>query len=320
MPGLTFYQSDEGYVFTDDGQNLQALDNKHFSIIESSGVPVINHLDEAAYEIPAALLADDPGEVSSAGTRWHANGPRQFYRNPVAMQRAMRGYSQTGRLDYTNDADIWEAGHGCAACHVEHLTNGAPTNAQLDLDRYTKVSMLTKVGRDLVSLGTGGYDPTDPFTMLRIGLKTPTPQTKSPPIEEPTPMARTIDPWKADPAFTRAAANVTPKAGRFDIAVHADQKSFWVRTGPGDKDWMKIPTNGVAEFMKARGYTGGPVRLIACELGALPNGPAQKLANELGSGVLAPTGKVWIHPDGRLTIGVRPDKIAGKWVWFAPQR
>lgn len=339
MPGLTFYQSDEGYVFTDDGQNLQALDNKHFSIIETSGVPVMNHLDNTAYEIPAQLLAENPGEVSSAGTRWHANGPRQFYRNPVAMQRAMRGYRETGRLDYTNDADIWEAGHGCAACHVEHLTNGAPTNSQLDLDRYNRVALLTKVGRDLVSLGTGGYDPTDPFVMLRMGLRTASPQGR-PPVEEPPPsggspgkaptkspaprepeaMAPTFGTRKADPATTIAAENVTPKAGRFDIAVHADQKSFWVRTGPGKNDWAKIPTTRVAEFMRSKGYTGGPVRLIACELGALPNGPAQKLANELGTGVLAPTGKVSIHPDGRLTIGATPKVSTGRWVWFGPKK
>jgi hypothetical protein len=329
MPGLTFYKSDEGYVFTDDGQNLQSLDSKHFAIIESSGVPVMNHLDETAYEIPAQLLAENPGEVSSAGTRWHANGPRQFYQNPVAMHRAMRGYSTTGRLDYTKDADIWEAGHGCAACHVEHFTNGAPTNDQLDLDRYTKVALLTKVGRDFVSFATGGYDPTDPFTMLRMGVKTasarppnvkePTPG-KSPTVDEPTPMAPTVGTRKADPVLTDAAANVTPKAGRFDIAVHADTKSFWVRTGPGKNDWAKIPTERVADFMKSKGYTGGPVRLIACEAGALPTGPAQKLANEIGTGVMAPTGKVWIHPDGRLTIGATPSVNTGKWVWFAPKK
>jgi hypothetical protein len=133
-------------------------------------------------------------------------------------------------------------------------------------------------------------------------------------------MAPTFGTRKADPLTTTFAENVTPKAGRFDIAVHADQKSFWVRTGPGKNDWAKIPTTRVAEFMKAKGYTGGPVRLIACESGALPNGPAQKLANELGNGVLAPTGKVWIHPDGRLTIGATPSKSTGKWVWFAPQK
>ncbi|MGW0628481.1 SpvB/TcaC N-terminal domain-containing protein [Streptomyces sp. NPDC002758] len=331
MPGLTFYQSDEGYVFTDDGQNLQALDNTHFAIIATSGVPVMSHQDQGAYEIPALLVADNPGEDSSAGPRWHANGPRQFYRNPVAMERAMRGYLQTGRLDYTNDADIWEAGHGCAACHVEHLTNGAPTNSQLDLDRYNRVALLTKVARDVVSFGTGGYDPLDPFTLLRMGLKTPSPQGRQQPkgeeptpgkpgANEPTPMAPTVGTRKADPTLTDAAANVTPKAGRFDIAVHADQQNFWVRTGPGKNDWAKVPTERVADFMKSKGYTGGPVRLIACEAGALPNGPAQKLANELGTGVLAPTGKVWIHPDGRLTIGTTPSAKTGQWVWFAPQK
>jgi RHS repeat-associated protein len=330
MPGITFYKSDEGYVYTDDGQNLQSLDTKHFAIIESSGVPVMNHLDDTAYEIPAQLLAENPGEVSSAGTRWQAKGPRQFYQNPVAMHRAMRGYSTTGRLDYTNDADIWEAGHGCAACHVEHFTNGAPTNDQLDLNRYTKVALLTKVARDFVAFGTGGYDPMDPFTMLRMGVKTASLSSRPPTVKEPTPgkpsadeptaMAPTVGTAKADPTLTNAAANVTPKAGRFDIAVHADTKSFWVRTGPGKNDWAKIPTERVADFMKSKGYTGGPVRLIACESGALPNGPAQKLANELGTGVMAPTGKVWIHPDGRLTIGATPSVSTGKWVWFAPKK
>ena len=80
----------------------------------------------------------------------------------------MRGYDKTGRLDYTKDAEVWEAGWGCTGCHIEHLTNGPPTNSQLDLNRLTRVALLTKVASDVVATATGGYDPRDPTTFVRL--------------------------------------------------------------------------------------------------------------------------------------------------------
>jgi RHS repeat-associated protein len=124
---------------------------------------------------------------------------------------------------------------------------------------------------------------------------------------------------RTDPLLRQAASWVQGKKGRFDVVVHGSGNNFWVKTGPGVKDWAKISPARLAEFMRQSGYKGGRVRLIACETGACATGAAQKLANELGEGVLAPTGKVWIHPNGRLTIGDTPTARTGKWVWFKPQ-
>jgi RHS repeat-associated protein len=175
QPGLVFFLYDAGQYAIQDikTKQLYPVDNKNLSIIVSSGVPILNYLDEALYEVPENLLNNNPGEISSAGTRWNASGPRQFYKSPVAVHRAMRGYDKTGRLDYTENADIWEAGHGCAGCHIEFLTNGPPTNEQLDLNRYTRVAMLTKVASDFVSTAVGGYDPRNPTTIIRMGIPSP---------------------------------------------------------------------------------------------------------------------------------------------------
>ena len=125
---------------------------------------------------------------------------------------------------------------------------------------------------------------------------------------------------RTDGVFRAAAGQVTGKSGRFDIVVHSDGMTFWVRTGPYNSHWAKVPPSRVADFMRANGYTGGPVRLIACSSGACSKGAAQKLANELGAAVKAPTDTVWIHPGGRLTVGPTPTSRTGSWVWFGPKK
>ncbi len=44
------------------------------------------------------------------------------------------------------------------------------------------------------------------------------------------------------------------------------------------------------------------MRLLSCESGALPNGPAQQLADELGVDVLAPTQTLYIDPKETMFI------------------
>ena len=161
-PGVIFFQYEPGtFAYSDDDfKTIKPIDNKKVSIILNHGIPIMDFLDEAVYEVPEMLLDPNPGEVSSAGTRWHAKGPRQFYRNPRALDYAMGGY--------TKEAEIWEAGHGCAGCHIEFLTNGPVPNSQLDLDRYTRVAILTKLAADIIG---AKYDPRSPFTYVGMGFK-----------------------------------------------------------------------------------------------------------------------------------------------------
>ncbi|MGE0751635.1 MAG: SpvB/TcaC N-terminal domain-containing protein [Variibacter sp.] len=161
-PGVIFFQYEPGtFAYSDDDfKTIKPIDNKKVSIILNNGIPILDFLDEAVYEVPEMLLDPNPGEISSAGTRWHAKGPRQFYRNPRALDYAMAGY--------TKEAEIWEAGHGCAGCHIEFLTNGPVPNSQLDLDRYTRVALLTKLAADIIG---AKYDPRSPFTYVGMGFK-----------------------------------------------------------------------------------------------------------------------------------------------------
>lgn len=49
-------------------------------------------------------------------------------------------------------------------------------------------------------------------------------------------------------------------------------------------------------------YTGGNIRLLSCSAGAADHGIAQKLADILQVNVMAPTGNVWVAPDGQYGI------------------
>jgi len=177
MPDKYFFPYDGPIAYVQAGD--KSLHQAPANIIVYSGVPVFLHQDTGLFEVPENLLSNNPGEMSSAGVRWNAQGPRQFYKNPVAVQRALRGYLENGRLNYIKDAELWEAGHGCAACHVEHNTNGPPTDDQFDLNRYIQVSLLMKVTTDAVKI-IAPYDPTDPTTLLRM-------TTPKPPVPSPSP-------------------------------------------------------------------------------------------------------------------------------------
>jgi hypothetical protein len=162
MPDLLFFKFDSSiYGYTSDNfVHIDEVDDKTISIFVNNGKPVLVHLHEATFEVPQNLLSLEPDDdVSSAGTRWNVKGPRQFYRNPHALDLAMAGN--------TKEAEIWEAGHGCSGCHVEFLTNGPVPDSQLDLNQYNRVAIFTKLGSDVVG---AGYDPRDPLTLVRMGL------------------------------------------------------------------------------------------------------------------------------------------------------
>ena len=98
-------------------------------------------------------------------------------------------------------------------------------------------------------------------------------------------------------------ANVPPIDGYEDIAVHADPYSFGF-VDPVTEETVqsadaKFFANRVRESEK---YTGGNIRLIACESGKLDNGIAQQFANEMGVQVLAPTKIVYTNSQGFIVL------------------
>ena len=81
--------------------------------------------------------------------------------------------------------------------------------------------------------------------------------------------------------------------------------------------WRELQPDELAAQMRADGFDGESVRLIACGSGQA-DGAAARLSRELGVDVKAPTDTVWIHPDGTLTVGPTPDAPTGGWSRTAP--
>ncbi|TCU18656.1 hypothetical protein EV131_114163 [Rhizobium laguerreae] len=120
----------------------------------------------------------------------------------------------------------------------------------------------------------------------------------------------------ADGNLRTAAGWVKPQKGVFDVVVHGEANGFFVQTADGN--WTKISTNNLSQYMKANGYAGEPVRLISCGTGACNATAAQKLANQIGAPVTAPSDTVWIHPNGTLTVGSEATVNSGAWNTFTP--
>jgi hypothetical protein len=97
--------------------------------------------------------------------------------------------------------------------------------------------------------------------------------------------------------------------GYFNVVTHANATSAYVLRGDG---WAEISHRTLAQFIeRAPAYSGGPVRLIACEAGACSTGLAQNLANKLGVEVLAPTEKAYVDAAGNFWAD-------GFWLSFVP--
>ena len=106
-----------------------------------------------------------------------------------------------------------------------------------------------------------------------------------------------------------AAQRIRPEPGMYDVVVHADGDRLLMLDGGA---WRELSPADLAQRMRADGYDGGSVRLIACGSGQA-DGAAAKLSRELGADVKAPNDTAWIHPDGTITVGPRPDTPSGGW-------
>lgn len=121
--------------------------------------------------------------------------------------------------------------------------------------------------------------------------------------------------------FAINAANAKPMPGFHDVIIHGSPTDF----GPQPTSW-KNGTNfdhrTLANLLEHDpSYPGGPIRLLSCSTGKLPDGAAQNLANKLGVTVVAPTDTLWAYPSGRLTVGSTALRSSGStdlWNVFEP--
>ena len=121
----------------------------------------------------------------------------------------------------------------------------------------------------------------------------------------------------ADGRLGAAATKITPQQGVFDVVVHGDSNGFYVQSADGS--WAEVSANNMAQYISKSGHAGEPIRLVSCGTGSCSTGAAQDLANQLGVSVQAPSDTVWIHPNGKLTIGTSPTSNTGTWNTFVPQ-
>jgi hypothetical protein len=116
--------------------------------------PPVHTPDEYAVESAESRESTSmPMTTQAMGIRVPRDGeelpPRRHYQNAEAARYAAEGY--------THYAELLEAGHACAACHVSHFLDhpGPPTNAELDLKRYVLVSASLRSARELEEVMTG---------------------------------------------------------------------------------------------------------------------------------------------------------------------
>ncbi|MCL9759547.1 hypothetical protein [Frankia sp. AiPa1] len=96
---------------------------------------------------------------------------------------------------------------------------------------------------------------------------------------------------------TESARLVAPEPGYYTVDIHGDPSGCLFGT-------ERLDAHDVAQLIRTdRGWDHRPVRLLSCETGKGDNPMAQKLANELGRNVLAPTENAWVDCDtGEIVI------------------
>ncbi|MEO8841913.1 MAG: hypothetical protein ABI704_10110 [Kofleriaceae bacterium] len=116
-----------------------------------------------------------------------------------------------------------------------------------------------------------------------------------------------------------AAKLVPPEPGMLDVVVHGSIDDFMVTVGGRD---ISIDHRALAKYIEKSGVPYDRIRLLSCKAGMHPKGVAQHLANKLGVPVLAPTEKLYIHPDGKMTVGPAETRDLGKagWQEFKPEK
>lgn len=131
------------------------------------------------------------------------------------------------------------------------------------------------------------------------------------------------------------AKKIKPLKGYSDIVMHGSPTELLAYDN--DNAELTYSAEEVAELIRnSREFCGKPIRLIACQTGALKDGIAQQIADELGVNVLAPTEIVNIDILGNMFISDNDilsaiwnsssveerQKIheTGKWVEFKPRR
>ena len=131
------------------------------------------------------------------------------------------------------------------------------------------------------------------------------------------------EPIAASPVFLnksselyRRMKRIEPLDGYYDVMGHSDGHSLIYgdlndnENEPGTAFTMKELK---ATILADESYKGGPIRVVACNAGSTVDGLAQKLADEMGIAVYAPTTSVYVEKDGTIAL-LRDDEEYAKFV------
>ena len=115
-----------------------------------------------------------------------------------------------------------------------------------------------------------------------------------------------------------AHKKVVPKEGCVDVCLHGSQ--FYTEY----EHKYILDTETLAFIISSRGDCHSQnIRLLSCSTGKIDkhgNCVAQELANILGVDVYAPIAQLNIHPNGKLTVGVRTQlSEEDGFIWFHPK-
>lgn len=113
------------------------------------------------------------------------------------------------------------------------------------------------------------------------------------------------------------AKKIKPLDGYSDIVFHGSPTEL-VAYGIDGEEWVYGAKEAAEMIRNSREFCGKPIRLIACNAGALKDGIAQQIADELGVVVLAPTEAVNVAVDGDMFVSDN-DELAKIWNYITPE-
>lgn len=113
------------------------------------------------------------------------------------------------------------------------------------------------------------------------------------------------------------AKKIKPLDGYSDIVMHGSPTEL-LAYGNNGEEWAYGAKEAAELIRNSREFCGKPIRLIACQTGALKDGIAQQIADELGVPVLAPTETVTVDIDGEMFVSDN-DILSGIWNSSSPE-
>ena len=105
----------------------------------------------------------------------------------------------------------------------------------------------------------------------------------------------------------RTAQAIPPIEGYTDVFIHGDRNGYSAYNKLTDRYNDILPERLAGMIRNTQSYKGGPVRLISCQTGYYPDGPAQQLADALGEIVMAPKETALVLESGEIVVS---DRIA----------